>query len=120
MIKLVVGYCTLSISELGFKNNSASGYMEGSKVSFYCHDNGNDMIATCMNNGSWNPDPHTYRCQKESMTDINNNLSIHNIMSYLPPDTGELDFIIVIIISIIAVVLLVMITFVIMLTGNKD
>ena len=43
----------------------------------------NDVVATCMKNGSWSPDPYTYKCHKESMTDI---LSIHfynDIMSYI-------------------------------------
>ena len=46
--------------------------MEGSKISFYCRDDGSVMVAICMKNGSWSPDPHTYECQNfnESMIDI--------------------------------------------------
>ena len=38
--------------------------MEGSRLSFYCRDNGNESayVTTCMKNGSWSPDPHTYKC----------------------------------------------------------
>jgi hypothetical protein len=68
----------LSISELGkinFKDDSSrlNGYMEGSNISFYCRDDGNKpvyIVATCMENGSWSPDPHTYKCQKEDETSI--------------------------------------------------
>ena len=89
-----------------------SGGMEGSWISFYCHDNRNEPVnATCMKNGSWSPDPHTYKCKESNP----------------PPD--ELDsksnmptwhVITVIIIAFIAVVLLVIIGAVIMLTGTKD
>ena len=92
--------------------SSSSGEMEGSWVSFYCHDNRNEPVnATCMKNGSWSPDPHTYKCKERN----------------LPPD--ELDsnssmatwhVIAVIIIAFIAVVLLVIIGAVIMQTGTKD
>ena len=64
-----LGYCELSTPKHGninFMNKrDRSGRMEGSQVSFYCHDNRIEpMKATCMKNGSWNPDPHTYKCQE--------------------------------------------------------
>ena len=72
-----LGYCTLSTSEFGeinFKDNSTSGYVEGSKISFLCRDNGSAyVVATCMKNGSWSPDPHTYKCQKEDVASVTSN-----------------------------------------------
>ena len=64
-----LGYCKLSTPEHGninFMNKrDKSGEMEGSQVSFHCHDNRIEpMKATCMKNGSWNPDPHTYKCRE--------------------------------------------------------
>jgi hypothetical protein len=54
--------------------------VEGSKISFYCRDNGNDVVGTCMKNGSWSPDPHTYRCQKEDVASIKLNLMAGNVV----------------------------------------
>jgi hypothetical protein len=68
-------------SELGkinFKDNSSTGYMEGSKISFYYCDDGNDVVFTCMKNGSWSPDPHTYKCQKEDVASSYNNNKKHS------------------------------------------
>ena len=68
----------LSISELGklyFKDSKLnisrlSGYMEGTEISFDCQENRNKLLATCMNNGSWSPDPYAYRCQKDDAASI--------------------------------------------------
>ncbi len=88
-INVHVGYCTLSISELGKMNfkggsNGASRYVQGSNISFYCRDNGNEspyIVATCMKNGSWSPDPHTYYiCQSNDTAEVegkSNNLNGH-------------------------------------------
>ena len=66
--KLKLGYCTFSTPEFGkinFTNDTSSGYVEGSQISFYCNDNRNEpVVATCMKNGSWSPDPHMYNCQE--------------------------------------------------------
>ena len=67
MMIIKLGYCTLLTFELGkikFVNGRSCGYEEGSQISFYYRDNGNESIhiATCMKNGSWIPDPHTYKC----------------------------------------------------------
>ena len=53
--------------------------MEGSKISFYCRDNGIEsayVVATCMKNGSWSPDPHTYKCQKEDVASVTSKINI--------------------------------------------
>ena len=91
--------------------NSNSGRMEGSWISFYCHDNRNEPVnATCMKNGSWSPDPHTYKCKERNppLDELDSNSSMA---------TGHV--ITVIIIAFIAVVLLVIIGAVILLTGTK-
>ena len=51
--------------------NNSSGGIEGSQISFYCHDKRNEsVVAICMKNGSWSPDPHTYNCQNDEEKDI--------------------------------------------------
>ena len=76
--------------KINFKDDSTRGYMEGSKIFFYCRDGGSVIVAICMKNGSWSPDPHTYRCQKESMT-LTTTIFPYNIKSYLPPGMSELN-----------------------------
>ena len=62
-----IGYCTLSTAELGTKmivkrNSNSRGAPEGSKISFYCHDNESQLMmeATCTSSGNWSPDPNLY------------------------------------------------------------
>ena len=51
--------------------NNSNGGMEGSRISFYCHDKRNEpVVATCMKNGSWSPDPHTYTCQNNETREV--------------------------------------------------
>ena len=83
--KSKLGYCTFSTSTLGkvkVKNNTSSGYIEGSQVFFYCHVNGDEPVVaacTCMKNGSWSPDPHMYKCQYSEEKDI-----IASIIIFIP------------------------------------
>ena len=52
-------------------NSNSSDGMEGSQISSYCHDKRNEpVVATCMKNGSWSPDPDTYNCQNDEKKDI--------------------------------------------------
>ena len=50
------------------RNSSSRGALEGSKVSFYCHDNESQLIteAMCASSGNWSPDPnmHEFKCHK--------------------------------------------------------
>ena len=58
-----------------------NGKMEGYQISFYCNNDRDEPVkATCMKNGSWSPDPHTYKCQEmdaASNTLIKFILSLH-------------------------------------------
>ena len=51
--------------------SNSSGGIEGSQISFFCHDKRNEpVVATCMKDGSWSPDPHTYKCQNGETREV--------------------------------------------------
>ena len=56
---------------LGVVSNSSGEFKQGSYVAFYCeNESTNDMIllvAECMSDGEWNPDPHTLECDHDAL-----------------------------------------------------
>ena len=64
-------FLSSELGKINFKNESSSGYVEGSQISFYCYENRNKLVvATCMKNGNWSPDPHTYKCQNNETREV--------------------------------------------------
>ena len=98
--------------------------MEGHWILFYCYDNRNEpLVATCMKNGSWSPDPHMYKCHIASMIFYK---KYSFLVYYHSSTTGELNSnmvywhtITAIMIALIAVVLFIIISVIVVLAGMK-
>ena len=69
---MLLGYCTRPITgpNVAIMENSISG-LQGSMITYYCRWTPNEhMVATCLSNGSWSPDPRDMVCP--SHTTIHN------------------------------------------------
>ena len=117
-------------------NSSSRGALEGSKISFYCHDNESQLMmeATCMSSSNWNPNPNLFKCHHDTgeklegiIKELSNVIFHYEYMSYncLPTDESQISkmtlYVLVAMIVFITIVMVVlfMLSTVIVLKGIK-
>ena len=88
---LLLGYCARPITgpNVAIMENSISG-LEGSMITYYCQWMPNEhMVATCLSNGSWSPDPRDMECPSHTITHYYNTTTTTTTTVYSETEQGN-------------------------------
>ena len=60
---------------MSVESNSSTGGVEGSKMTFHCVNGSGTMVAVCMSDGNWSPNPQNMECHRYDRYNKHNPIS---------------------------------------------